>query len=157
MWRGLTSSQRHARKIISDPSPTAKTRLLSCNRIQSRVVTGLLAGHHTVRRHIYIMGLIDSPLCWRCAAEEETPSHVLCEREALGTLRHTYLGSFLLDRDDIRSLSLRAIWNFIKGTGLTWLGHKFKGTKDLSKGLRASGQKGLEPIYYSILFYSIPF
>jgi hypothetical protein len=93
MWRGLTSSQKQARKIISDPSPTAKTRLRSCNRIQSRVVAGLLAGHNTLRRQ---MGLIDSPVCWRCTAEEETSSHVLCACEALATLGHTYLGSFFL-------------------------------------------------------------
>ena len=92
----MCCGQKQAREIISDPSPTAKTRLLPCNRIQSRVVTGLLAGHNTLRRHIYIMGLIDSPVCWRCAVEEETSSHVLFECEALATLGHTYLGSFFL-------------------------------------------------------------
>ena len=113
IWRGLTSAQRQARKIISDPSPTAKTRLLPCNRIQSRVVTSLLAGHNTLSRHtsIYITGLIDSPLWRRCGAEEEASSHVSCECEALATLRH--LGSFILDPEDNISLSLGAIWNFI--------------------------------------------
>ena len=48
---------------------------------------------------------------------EET-DHVLCEREALVTLRPTYLGSFVLNPDDVRSLSLEAIWNFITGTRL---------------------------------------
>ena len=42
MWRGPGSTQRQARKLISGPSPTSKTRLLSFNRTQSRVVTGLL-------------------------------------------------------------------------------------------------------------------
>jgi hypothetical protein len=41
-------------------------------------VTGLLTGHNTVRRHLYIMGLIDSPLCRRCGTEDETSAHVLC-------------------------------------------------------------------------------
>jgi len=36
---------------------------------------------------------------------------------------------------------------------MTWT--SVKGTKGLSKGLIASGQKGLEPIYYFIIFYSI--
>jgi hypothetical protein len=31
---------------------------------------------------------------------------------------HAYLGSFFLDPEDIRNLSLWAIWYFIKGTGL---------------------------------------
>ena len=61
MWQGLTSAQRQARKLISGPDPTAKTWLPSFNRIQSRVFTGLLTGHDTLRTHLYIMGLIDSP------------------------------------------------------------------------------------------------
>ena len=32
-----------------------------------------------------------------CGTEEETSVHVLCECEALASLRHTYLGSFFLD------------------------------------------------------------
>jgi len=48
----------------------------------------------------------------------EISARVLCECEALTTLRHTYQCSFFLDTEDVRSLSLRAIWNFIKGKGI---------------------------------------
>jgi hypothetical protein len=68
------------------------------------------------------MGLSDSPLCRKCGAEEETLADVLCECEALATHRHTYLGSFFLDPEDVRELSLGAIWNIIKRTGLSLLG-----------------------------------
>ena len=51
-WRGLSSTQRQARDLISGPNPAAKTRLLSFNRTQSRVVFGLLAGPDTLRRHL---------------------------------------------------------------------------------------------------------
>jgi hypothetical protein len=64
------------------------------------------------------MGLSDSPLCRKGRAEEETSALVLCECEALATHRHTYLGSFFLDPEDVTELSLGAIWNFIKRTGL---------------------------------------
>ena len=37
----LTSIQRQARELVSAPRPAARTRLLSCKRRQSRVVTGL--------------------------------------------------------------------------------------------------------------------
>jgi hypothetical protein len=63
------------------------------------------------------MGLSDSPLCGRYGAEDETSAHILCECEAVASLRHAYLGSFL-EPDDIRSISLGAIWNFSKATGL---------------------------------------
>jgi hypothetical protein len=118
LWQALAGTQRQARELISGPRITAKTKLLSFNRTQSRVVIVLLTGHNTLRRHLHIMGLSDSPLCRKCGAEEETSAHVLCECEALATHRHTYLGSFFLDPEDIRGLSPGAIWNFIKRTGL---------------------------------------
>jgi len=50
---------------------------------------------------------------------EETSANVLCECEALASLRHAYLDSSFLEPEDIKSISLGAIWNFIKVTGLT--------------------------------------
>ena len=101
--RGLDSAQRQAQELISVPSPGAKSILLSFNRTQSRVVTGLLAGPNTLRRHFHLMGLTNSPLCRRCGVQDETSAHVLCECEALASLRHVYLGSFFLDPKDIKS------------------------------------------------------
>ena len=118
MWRVLIGTQRQAQMLISGPSPTAKTGLLSFNGTQSKVVTGLPTGHNTLRRHFYLMGLINSPLCRKCGAEEETSTHILCECEALASLRHAHLGSLFLDPKDVKSLSLGGIWNYIKRTGL---------------------------------------
>jgi hypothetical protein len=59
--RDLFSAQKQARKLISGTSPTSKNRPLSFNRTQSRDVTGLLTGHNTLRRHLYIMGQINNP------------------------------------------------------------------------------------------------
>ena len=56
---------------------------------------------------------------------EETSAHILCECEALASLRHAYLGSFL-EPEDIRSLGLGAIWSYSKAAGLPYfdMGHK---------------------------------
>jgi hypothetical protein len=87
------------------------------------------------------------------SGRRETSAYVLCECETLGTLRHTYLGSFFVDPEDTRGLSLGAMWNFIKGTGLSWLGLKLKGHKGPVKGLPTFGPQGLDPLF--ILFYSL--
>jgi len=84
----------------------------------TRVVTGLLTGHNTLRRHLHVMGLCNDPMCRKYGAEEESSVHMLCECEALASLRHAYLGSFFLDPEDIRVLGMGAIWNFVKGIGL---------------------------------------
>jgi hypothetical protein len=80
--------KRQARELISGPCLGAKFRFLSFNRTQSRVVTGLLTGHNTPRRHVHLMGLSDIPLGRTCEAEDESSAHILCECEALASLRH---------------------------------------------------------------------
>jgi hypothetical protein len=39
---------------------------------------------------------------------EETSTHILCECEALASLRHAHLGYFFLEPKDIQSISLGA-------------------------------------------------
>jgi hypothetical protein len=117
-WRELVGTMRQAQELISGPNTAARTALMSFNRVQSRVVIGLLTGHNTLRRRLHIMGLVDSALCRKCGAGEETSDHVLCECEALATLRHICLGSFFLYHENVRDLSLRAIRNFCRRTGL---------------------------------------
>lgn len=81
------------------------------------------------------------------AAEEQTSVHDVCEFEAVVTLRHTHLGFFFLDSENVRNLSLGAISN---------LRFQLKGQKWPVNSLRASGPKGLNPIIYSILpFYTL--
>jgi len=63
------------------------------------------------------MGLCNDPMCRKCGTEEETSVHILCECEALASLRHAYLGFFFLDLWGIRELGVGVIWNFAKGTG----------------------------------------
>ena len=118
-------TQRQVRELISGPYLGVKVRLLSFNKIQSRAITGLLTGHNNLRRHFHLLGLSDIPLFRRCGAQDETSAHILCDCEALASLRHAYLGSFL-EPEDIKSVSVGAIWNFSKVTGLpqTDMGHK---------------------------------
>jgi hypothetical protein len=82
------------------------------------IVIGLLTGHKSFRRHLYVMGLSDNLTCRKCGTEGETSVHILCECEALASLRHAHLGSFFMYPEDIRKLSTGAIWNCGKGTGL---------------------------------------
>jgi len=118
-WRGFGHTQRQARELISGPCLGDKARFLSFNGTQSRAVTGLLTGHNTLRRHFHLIELLDSPLCRRCGAEEGTSVHILCECEALASLRHAQLCSFFLEPEDIERIGVGVNCNFTKGTGLT--------------------------------------
>ena len=132
MWHGPCSTQRQARELISGPNLATRARLLSFNRTKSRVVIGLLTGHNTLRRHVYVIGLSNNPLCRKCGIEEETSVHILCACEVLASLRHSYLGPFFLDPEDIRKLNIGATWKFAKGAGLLEFSNRTWGTKGLS-------------------------
>ena len=79
LWCGPCSTQRQTWGLIFGPHLATKTWLLSFNRTQSGVVTGLMTGHNTPKRHLHLKGLSDSSLCRRCGAEDETSAHILCE------------------------------------------------------------------------------
>jgi hypothetical protein len=82
-WQDLGNFQRQARELIFGPCRGTRIRFITFSRIQSWVVTGLLTGHKTVRRHLHLMRLADSPLCRKCGAEDETSVHILCWCETL--------------------------------------------------------------------------
>jgi hypothetical protein len=88
--QSLTSTHRQVRKLICGPVLAAKTRLLSFNRIQARVITSLLTGHNTPEETSLHNRADKEPFVTKCSKEEETSAHVLCKCEALVTLRHTY-------------------------------------------------------------------
>jgi hypothetical protein len=87
------TGERQSRELISGPSRGTKISLLSLTRAQSRVVTGLLTGHNTLRRQLHLMGLTDSPLCRKCGAEDQTSAHILCRCEALASIRQAHLAA----------------------------------------------------------------
>jgi len=68
------------------------------------------------------------------------------------------LGSFFLDPEDVWSLSLWAIWNFIKEQGSHELDVRLWGTKGLSERPMCIRTERAQPhlLIYSILFYSTP-
>ena len=62
-------------------------------------------------------------------AEDDTSVQILCECEALASLRHPYLDYyFFLEPEDIKIISLGAICNFSKAAGLLEIYMGYKGT-----------------------------
>jgi hypothetical protein len=95
MFRGLL------RRLQGELFCTLKSIVTFCDYIRFATfftvtyVIGLLTGHNTLRRHLYVRGLGDNPTCRKCGTDEETSVHILCKCEALASLRYTQLGSFL--------------------------------------------------------------
>ena len=83
-----------------------------------------------------------------CGVKEETSAHILCECEALASLRHTYLGSFFLEPEDIKSISLGAVCSYGRATRLLWFWYGEQRAR--LKGLGALGPRGPVPTCNSI-------
>jgi hypothetical protein len=129
------------------------TKVMSFKGTQSRAVIGLLTGHNTLRQHLYLLRLQDSPLCRKCGVMEETSVHILCECEALASLRHAYLGSFFLEPKDIQSISLGAIWSFSKASGLPWLDAGLEGLALRPRCIGAVKSWTLDILTHSLTHY----
>jgi hypothetical protein len=70
-WRSLGNTQETELELILGLCPSVRTRFLSFNRTQSRVIIG--PGHNTLRRLLHLNSLS----CRRCAPEDETSTHIL--------------------------------------------------------------------------------
>jgi hypothetical protein len=117
-WSDLGSTLRQARELISGPSLSNRVKFLSFSRTRSKVVNGFLTGHNALKRHLFLLGLANSPVCRGCGIKDKTSAHVLCECEAWASLRNMHLGSFFLEPGDIKNIGLGAICSFGKATGL---------------------------------------
>jgi hypothetical protein len=73
--------------------------LLDLSRKQLKIMTGLLTGHCNLKGHLSKLGHVNSPECDRCNQPSEAASHVLCDCEALATLRFRHIGCHLMQPD----------------------------------------------------------
>jgi hypothetical protein len=104
--------QRQDRDFLKRPSAKRAGELLSLNRNQLRILTGLFTGH------LFKLGLVDSPECDRCKQASETASHVLGNCEALAALRFRYLGYHFMKPGDFKGISVSKLLHFVQSAGL---------------------------------------
>jgi hypothetical protein len=109
LWRGPCSTQRQSRELISGLKLATRVRLSSFNRAQSMAVIGLLTGHNTLVRHLYVMGPSNNLSRKKRGTDEETSVHIFVSVRLRLHSRHAHLGSFNLDPEDIKKLSIGAI------------------------------------------------
>jgi hypothetical protein len=79
---------------------------------QPRILTRLLTGHCHLNRQL------DIPGCGRCKQALEMASRVLCDCEALATLRFRHLGEHFLKPGNSDNISNSRILHFVHSAGL---------------------------------------
>ncbi|CAH2232377.1 jg15315 [Pararge aegeria aegeria] len=53
----------------------------------------MITGHCQLNKHLFILGITNSPLCRACMEADETPTRVLLRCRGIAQQRATYLGS----------------------------------------------------------------
>jgi hypothetical protein len=81
-------------------------------------MTGLLTGHCHLKGHLFKLGLINIPECDRYKEVSDTASHVLCDCEALATLRFRHLGLHFMRPGDFKNIPVSRILHFFQGMGM---------------------------------------
>jgi hypothetical protein len=81
-------------------------------------MTGQLTGHCHLKGYLFNLRLVNSPECGRCKQASETASHVLCDCEALATLRFRPLGHHFMKPDDSEDISVSKVLHLVQVAGL---------------------------------------
>ncbi|CAH2266185.1 jg6482 [Pararge aegeria aegeria] len=53
----------------------------------------MIIWHCSLNKHLFILGITDSPLCRACMEADETPTHVLLQCRGVEEQRAAYFGS----------------------------------------------------------------
>ena len=80
------------------------------------ILTQLVTGHATLKRHLFLMGMVDSPDC-ECGEPQEAV-HLLTNCNEYRDERMKAFGHFELQPREIREYSLTRMLRFAKYTGL---------------------------------------
>jgi hypothetical protein len=90
------------------PSAKQVGELFNLGRNQVRKKTWLLTGH------LFKLELVNSPECNRCKQESETASDILCDGEALATLRFRHLVHHFKKAGDFDDTTASKIRHFVE-------------------------------------------
>jgi hypothetical protein len=92
--------------------------LLNLSTNQVRIMTGLLTGHCHLQRHLFKLGVVNTPKCNRHKHASEMASHVFYECGPLATLRFRHLGHCFMKPGAFENISVSKTLPLFDGAGL---------------------------------------
>ena len=104
--------------LINGPCSNQTEELLTKNRMQLRIITGLLTGHFPVKKHLHTIGKVTGDLnCRLCNKVPETVEHVIYDCEALDRRRYNVYGQIQIDPEIIKT-RFSDLYHLVSGTGI---------------------------------------
>lgn len=108
---------RQSREAFPVLNPRYSRKLTSLKRDKLRQIVEIVTGHCQLNKHLFTLGITDSPLCRGCMSKEETPAHVLLECESVAPQRAEHLGTPRTPRE--ACANIRKLLAFLEDIG--WL------------------------------------
>ena len=114
-WTSLHNC-RQTKMMIPNITNKIWTQITKLSRTNIKRIVQMLTGHATLQRHLFLMKMEEDPTCQNCLEEEETVEHFLTECPAFARERYHTLGNMFLKKEDLPSLKIKKILNFIDET-----------------------------------------
>jgi hypothetical protein len=84
-------------RFLKEPlTRAAGRRFFNMKKSRLRVLVGTITGHFKCNKHLFTIGLKESPICDRCHSDEETMYHLVYLCPTLANKRHRILGDYTL-------------------------------------------------------------
>ncbi|CAH2099133.1 unnamed protein product [Euphydryas editha] len=87
------SGCRQAKEALPHIDRKLSRKLIKLTRPRLRKITHIITGHGPFNKHLFNLGVTDSPLCRACMEAEETAAHIVLECTGLANYRAKHLGS----------------------------------------------------------------
>lgn len=84
---------RQAKEALPSIDGRFTKKVLRLTKQQLRKVTAVTTGHGSFNKHLYVIGVTDSPLCRACMEEDETAAHLLQSCPVVADYRAKYFGN----------------------------------------------------------------
>jgi hypothetical protein len=107
-WQSI-HEQRLVKGFLKRLCAKKAGELHNLSRNQLHTMMGLLTRTLSFKRTSVELVLVNIPKCDRCKQASETASLVLCDREALATLRFRHLGQPFMKPGDLEDMCVRRI------------------------------------------------
>lgn len=111
-WLAKTGC-RQTKTLIKGPSKSISKILISTPRTKVRKLTAFLTGHGDFRKHMFRLGLAESPTCRYCNEQPETAEHILSKCPAVSSKRMSTFGFRVNSVLNIKDFPVNLILKFI--------------------------------------------
>ena len=115
-WQNSTD-YRQTKLVLPDTNHRWRKQADKLDKTDLRILTQLITGHANLKRHLHIMGYVDSPNCQLCG-EEQTAIHILTECPQLAGPRTAILGRPQINHKDLKDYRMEKLLRFAHETEL---------------------------------------